>query len=411
MAERTYVDLACLQYYDGKIKDYMNNTGNAATATKLATARSLTTKLDSTTAVTFDGSGAQDAIPVTGTLAIGNGGTGANTRLNAVKALTNESVGSNATHFLTITTNWAKAGYTAVADAKTVLGLKSAAYTESSAYATSGHTHSYLPLSGGTLTGNLTFQRTTATRGTAPSSAVNFDMADVKDSAGNRFSLLETSYATDKSCKTSIFAYNSTAATGNNIGSIGIGCNTSGTVYTFAPTPAAADNTTKIATTAFCKDFIKALSISGKTITYTKSTGTTGTLTTQDTTYSAATEDANGLMTKAMVTKLNGITSGAKAFYIKYTGSSQISCTASTWKTYTPSSDGAIRIVKNYSDGAQDAQIRLTSSSGTQIFTAKHANQFNTGFGWIYLPVKNGVTYAFYTTNVDTFKFYFHSRE
>ena len=38
-----------------------------------------------------------------------------------------------------------------------VKGLGSAAYTESSAYAASGHTHSYLPLSGGTLTGDLLF--------------------------------------------------------------------------------------------------------------------------------------------------------------------------------------------------------------------------------------------------------------
>ncbi len=46
-------------------------------------------------------------------------------------------------------------------------------------------------------------------------------------------------------------------------------------------------------TTAFCKDFIKALSISGKTITYTKSTGTTGTITTQDTVYTHPTTAGN----------------------------------------------------------------------------------------------------------------------
>lgn len=37
-----------------------------------------------------------------------------------------------------------------------VYGLGSAAYTDSSAYATASHTHSYLPLSGGTVTGQLT---------------------------------------------------------------------------------------------------------------------------------------------------------------------------------------------------------------------------------------------------------------
>lgn len=62
------------------------------------------------------------AANVTGTVAIANGGTGATTRLSAVKALTNESVGTP-THFLAITTNWGKAGYTTVAQAKTVLGI------------------------------------------------------------------------------------------------------------------------------------------------------------------------------------------------------------------------------------------------------------------------------------------------
>jgi hypothetical protein len=60
-------------------------SGNAGTATKLATARSLKTKLDSTTAVTFDGSAAQDAIPVTGTLPAANGGTGVTTISGLIK--------------------------------------------------------------------------------------------------------------------------------------------------------------------------------------------------------------------------------------------------------------------------------------------------------------------------------------
>lgn len=67
---------------------------------------------------------------VTGTVAIANGGTGATSRLNALKALTNEDVGTNATYFLTITSSWGKGGYTSVANAKTVLGLGSAAYKD-----------------------------------------------------------------------------------------------------------------------------------------------------------------------------------------------------------------------------------------------------------------------------------------
>lgn len=72
--------------YDGNgtIKRYPINAG---TAIKLATARSLKTKLDSTTAVTFDGSADQNAIPVTGTLPIANGGTGATTANDAANNL------------------------------------------------------------------------------------------------------------------------------------------------------------------------------------------------------------------------------------------------------------------------------------------------------------------------------------
>ena len=70
--------------------------GNADTATKLATARSLKTKLDSTTAVTFDGSANQDAIPVTGTLGAANGGTGKTSLQDAANALINAlSTGSS----------------------------------------------------------------------------------------------------------------------------------------------------------------------------------------------------------------------------------------------------------------------------------------------------------------------------
>jgi hypothetical protein len=77
-----------------------------------------------------------------GALPIAHGGTGATTRLDALKALTNEDIGTSAQFFLTITSYWGKGGYTSVANAKTVLGLGSAAYTASTDYATAGHTHS-----------------------------------------------------------------------------------------------------------------------------------------------------------------------------------------------------------------------------------------------------------------------------
>ena len=100
---------------------------------------------------------------VTGTVAIANGGTGSTTRLGAAKALTNENIGTSATHFCTLTSNWGKFGYSTVADIKTVLGLGTAAYTASTAYAAASHTHNYLSTSGGTVTGNVTISGTNGT--------------------------------------------------------------------------------------------------------------------------------------------------------------------------------------------------------------------------------------------------------
>lgn len=56
---------------------------------------------------------------------------------------------------------------------------------------------------------------------------------------------------------------------------------------------------------------VKSISISGKTVTVTKGDGTTSTQTTQDTTYSNATQTANGLMSSSDKTKLDGIATGA----------------------------------------------------------------------------------------------------
>lgn len=60
--------------------------GNSATATKLATARTITANLASSTAGSFDGS-ASITVGVTGTLPIANGGTGATTAAAARTAL------------------------------------------------------------------------------------------------------------------------------------------------------------------------------------------------------------------------------------------------------------------------------------------------------------------------------------
>ena len=71
-------------------------TGNAATATKLATARTIRTNLASTSTASFDGSG--NITPgVTGTLPIANGGTGKTTKNEAYTNLIHQGDLSNAT--------------------------------------------------------------------------------------------------------------------------------------------------------------------------------------------------------------------------------------------------------------------------------------------------------------------------
>lgn len=62
--------------------------------------------------------------------------------------------------------------------------------------------------------------------------------------------------------------------------------------------------------------YIKALSAAGRTITYTKGDNKTGTITTQDTTYGVATASANGLMSKADKSKLDGIAAGANKYVL-----------------------------------------------------------------------------------------------
>lgn len=53
--------------------------------------------------------------------------------------------------------------------------------------------------------------------------------------------------------------------------------------------------------------YVKSVTASGRTVTVTKGNGTTSTFTTQDTTYSVATQSANGLMSEADKRKLDGL--------------------------------------------------------------------------------------------------------
>ena len=95
---------------------------------------------------TLSGYGITDAKIVNGVITLG---TATITPLTAHQTVTLASGTNNGTLKLTVGSK--------TADNIAVKGLGSAAYTASSAYAAASHTHSYLPLAGGTLTGNITY--------------------------------------------------------------------------------------------------------------------------------------------------------------------------------------------------------------------------------------------------------------
>lgn len=142
-----------------------------------------------------------------------------------------------------------------------------------------GHTHNYLPLDG-SLTTQLVINRnnssvdggvkltgagqnyavnilnTNVTKGTIPSSkqywGINFYGKD-SASYNQRVGMIETVLDTNNLSETSLRAYNCTSNTNNTHCTISCFVDGNGNAYTYAPTPATADNSTKIATTAFVK--------------------------------------------------------------------------------------------------------------------------------------------------------------
>ncbi len=103
---------------------------SAASAGQLASPPSIAVDLskeyDSTTPYTFPGNQGRIAIPVRNTLPQSQGGTGASSRLGAVKALFNDNLSAGATSFLCVASNWASAGFASVDNTKSALGITAA---------------------------------------------------------------------------------------------------------------------------------------------------------------------------------------------------------------------------------------------------------------------------------------------
>ena len=158
----------------------------------------------------FTGTASGTAANVTGTVAIAHGGTGAT---SASAALSN-------------------------------LGA-----------AASSHTHSYLPLSGGTITGNITAtnaqgfksKNTGYAKGAASASWTYYECLDKN---GERLCWIGHSSAANK---TVTCGFHLRKQTTTDEAVLSISYDGSGNVYTSAPTPATSDSSTKIATTAFVK--------------------------------------------------------------------------------------------------------------------------------------------------------------
>lgn len=151
------------------------------------------------------------------------------------------------------------------------------------------------------------------------------------------------------------------------------------------------------------KAAVTGLTISGRTITYTKADGTTGTLTTQDTTYSNATTSAAGLMSAEDKTKLNGIAAGAQVNSVTGVKGGAESTYRTGQVNLTPANIGAAaashnHAANNINSGTLSADRLPTvpiSKGGTGATTAAGArNALGLGNTTGAVPVANGGTWA-----------------
>lgn len=202
-----------LQEYDGSAWNSVGElahdvSGGADTATKLETARSLQVDLESSTAVTFDGSADQNAIPVTGTLPVSNGGTGQTSLDEFVVTTGNQTIG----------------------------GIKT--FTSNPLVKNNGPA--------------VVLRQEDITKGTNPSTSKT-SLIVMADSAGNsnvnRTGQLSNTVDADGSTSTWLYAYQFADGSTNAAG-LGVYCSADGTEkYAQCPTPSRTSNDTKIATT------------------------------------------------------------------------------------------------------------------------------------------------------------------
>ena len=209
------------RFVNGAIGDL---TGNASTATTLATARTIQTNLASTSAASFNGS-ANVTPGVTGTLGVANGGTGQTSAKNAANAFMNaldtgSSTPVDADYYIsqyvnggTTTTTYHRRPMSALwtyvnGKISSVLGLTSSAYGGNAASANQVNNNLIIKLASGTTEGTNMFTYNgsagkTVNLGAAAAKSVDTSIAGASTSANLPTSAAVASFVENKGYVTS----------------------------------------------------------------------------------------------------------------------------------------------------------------------------------------------------------------
>ena len=230
--------------------------------------------------------------------------------------------------------------------------------------ATSVDLSGYLPLSGGTIKGNILFSNSNA-QGAQP----NLKWKTINSKTPY------VGYCTASADGTFLVASlgGTSYTTGLSIGG------SSGNLLWKGTRVATTSDIPSLSNYSTLANTIKALSISGKTITYTKGDGTTGTLTTQDTVYSLPTAGKNtlgGVKTTSTVTSASGYTA----------------CPIIGGVPYYKDTDGQLR--QYYTHANMDVELPIIYSYNT---TVSGTGDYKTTYG----GVKAGFTFNPYTDTLS----------
>lgn len=224
-----------------------------------------------------------------------------------------------------------------------------------STYPPSSHTHSYLPLSGGTMTGRITAPEVEATKYFVTPSMVGegdtstyYHRVDFGKSGSNKVDFYEYG---------GVWNFYKNTAAGKDKATLVASIQANGVHANLKGKADTADSATNDSKNQAITGYIRGLSVSGRTVTYTRGDGTTGSITIQDTTYGDATQSAHGLMTAADKKKLDGFGAASSYATMTYVGQ-QISAAVAAHADRTDNPHGVTAAqVGAYTKAETEAQI------------------------------------------------------